>query len=158
MAAPIRDDRGRFSKSYKQPKRSKKSNLSLDHNYSLGQTVCDIGNNLRTDKHFNEKWKEGRRCVEFGVLLENLRFCKACGLGPVALSVNSIVGERKKGLSGYLFVRCENVYCEFVNCVPYGKTHHVKKRGMPCFAANTKLGTGKQELYSKNVFVYFNFI
>ncbi|XP_053374280.1 uncharacterized protein LOC128545997 [Mercenaria mercenaria] len=47
----------------------------------------------------------------------------------------------KKGLSGYLYVQCQNIECGYINCVPHGKTHHMKQKGMPCFAVNTKLGT-----------------
>jgi len=60
----------------------------------------------------------------------------------VPLTVYNVLGEQKKGLSGFLYVRCQNVDCESVNRVAYGKTHRNKQRGMPCFTANTKLGTG----------------
>ena len=84
----------------------------------------------------------GRRLVEWEVLLENLRHCKNCRLGPVPLTINSIKGELQKGLSGFLYVECEN--CGFVNSAAYGKTHRIAttSQGMPCFTVNTKLGTG----------------
>lgn len=95
-------------------------------------------------KHVDrEGWKEGRRLVEFFVLLSSLKTCTFCRLGPVPLTVYSIIGEMKKGLGGYLYVRCMNPDCGQVNIAPYGKTHRQKKKGMPCFVANTKLGTCK---------------
>ncbi|XP_052695763.1 uncharacterized protein LOC128174187 [Crassostrea angulata] len=36
---------------------------------------------------------------------------------------------------------CSNTDCRYINKVAYGKTHHIRKRGMPCFSVNTKLGT-----------------
>jgi hypothetical protein len=68
-----------------------------------------------------ESWKLGRRLVEWEVLFENLRYCKNCRLRPVTLSVNTIRGELQKGMSGYLYVECQN--CCFVNTAAYGKTH-----------------------------------
>lgn len=91
----------------------------------------------------DDNWKEGKRIVEFGVLLSNLRHCEACRHGPVALTYDSVVGELQKGLGGYLYVKCSNNDCNHVSRVPFGSTHRVKKLGMPCFAINTKLGTGK---------------
>ena len=70
-------------------------------------------------------------------------YCQKCRLGPVLLTRYSVVGELRKGLSGYLNVQCQNVDCMQVNRVVYGKTHRVNTRGMPCFSANTKLGVGK---------------
>jgi len=81
--------------------------------------------------------------VEFDVLLTGLKTCKFCGLGPVPLTLYSVVGELQRGLGGFLYVRCSNIDCEQVNIVPYGKTHRQgKTKGIPCFVANTKLGTG----------------
>ncbi|KAL4220167.1 hypothetical protein ACF0H5_020576 [Mactra antiquata] len=49
--------------------------------------------------------------------------------------------ELKRGLSGYLYVKCSYQECGHVNKVPYGKIHRVKGTGAPCFVVNTKLGT-----------------
>jgi len=43
------------------------------------------------------------------------------------------------------FMWCGNADCGEINRVPYGKTHRLKPRGIPCFAANTKLGIGMYE-------------
>ena len=84
--------------------------------------------------------------MEWDVLLENLRFCKECGLGPVPLTHSSVKGELQKGLGGYLYVKCGNVDCGYVNRAAYGKTYcepsTKNSSGMPCFVVNTKLGTG----------------
>ena len=56
----------------------------------------------------------GRRVVEWGVLLEELtRGCHSCGLGPLTLSLFSVVGELVKGLGGYLYVECS--VCRFIS-------------------------------------------
>ncbi|XP_060572015.1 uncharacterized protein LOC132730175 [Ruditapes philippinarum] len=90
-------------------------------------------------KENSQTWKNGRRLVEFDVLLTNLRLCKSCRHGPVPFIENNICGELQQGLSGYLYVRCSD--CGYVNRVAHGKTHRVKRKGMPCFDVNTKLGT-----------------
>ena len=61
------------------------------------------------------------------------------------LTCLNIVGELRKGLGGYLYVKCLNVECGEVNLVPYGKTHRNKenKAEMPSFVINTELGIGK---------------
>ena len=88
-------------------------------------------------------WKVGRRVIEWDVLLQQLQWCPVCKLGPVPLTRESLVGELQKGLGGYIYVRCSNHECQAIVRAPYGKTHHVHGRvGMPCFAVNTKLGTG----------------
>jgi len=51
-------------------------------------------------------------------LLEGLRFCVQCKLGPIPLTFFNIVGELRKGLSGYFYVGCENPECHAVNRVP----------------------------------------
>jgi len=73
-----------------------------------------------------------------------LQSCKACRLGPVPLTYDSVVGELQRGLWGYLYVKCSNIECAEINIVPYGKTHRTPgSKGIPSFAVNTKLGTGK---------------
>ena len=64
---------------------------------------------------------------------------------PVPLTYNNIIGEMRRGLSDYLYVKCQNPDCGEINHVPDGKTHRFRKTkpGMPCFDVNTKLGTGK---------------
>lgn len=144
MASRVRDYRGRFSKNAKKANKKKVrkelKNVVSDHSYSSDGSL-----NVRTEQSFpgQSSWKIGRRLVEFSVLLNNLKFCESCRLGPVPLTMNNIKGELKKGLCGYLYVQCMNLECGHVNRVAYGKVHHTKKRGMPCFDVNTKLGTCK---------------
>ncbi|XP_060565928.1 LOW QUALITY PROTEIN: uncharacterized protein LOC132724962 [Ruditapes philippinarum] len=150
MAAPVRDKYGRFFKLKRGVCEKLRTNRNIieDHNYVVGNpntsgdiNIPGIPEQRKTNKFFNNKWREGRRVVEFGVLLDNLKVCKECGLGPVPLTAYNVIGEQKKGLSGFLYVICQNVDCAAVNRVTYGKTHRNKQKGMPCFAANTKLGT-----------------
>ncbi|WAR11343.1 hypothetical protein MAR_025523, partial [Mya arenaria] len=130
-------------------KRDKK--VLFEHNYT-NTFNCDAGDCIKSlcnaDGHIDlpqnvdrNGWRIGRRLVEDGFLLEQLQCCCECRLGPVPLTFDNVVGELKKKLGGYLYVRCQNHDCLAINRVPYGKTHRVKKRGMPCFTANTKLGT-----------------
>jgi len=141
-----RDERGRFAKKTKSKRRAVQSKVIVDHNYISGHYCsgpeCECQPKLA--KHVSKSgWKVGRRIVEFDVLLSGLKTCKFCGLGPVPLTLYSVVGELQRGLGGFLYVRCSNIDCEQVNIVPYGKTHRQgKTKGIPCFVANTKLGTG----------------
>ena len=60
---------------------------------------------------------------------------------PVPLTYNNIIGEMRRGLSDYLYVKCQNPDCVEIKHVPDGKTHRLRKTkpGMPCFDVNTKL-------------------
>ena len=126
--------------------------IITDHNY-VGNHVCP-GRSTCTTKgcpyncHFNgvdrDGWRHGRRIVEWEALLSNLETCKECHLGPIPLTINSIIGERQRGLGGYLYVMCQNPDCMAINRAATGKTHRQKAgAGMPCFDVNTKLGIGK---------------
>ena len=147
-----RDQRGRFHKSSVKRLKPKDSRLVIDHNYSNtslcnGQAECASVNcdNFHVKLPAGVKqngWREGRRLIELGVLLDNLKYCSSCKLGPVPLTSHNVVGELQKGLCGYLYVVCQNADCQFVNRVAYGKTHRQRNKGMPCFNVNTKLGTG----------------
>ena len=150
-----RNVRGQFRKVKSASRKKTKASESviIDHTYN-GHLVCEGTDccvddclsdlHLKLPKSVNRSgWRVGRRIIELGVLLDNLAYCQKCRLGPVPLTSYSVVGELRKGLSGYLYVRCQNVDCMHVNRVTYGKTHRVSKRGMPCFSANTKLGVGK---------------
>lgn len=138
-----RDKKGRFSKSTPPSRVVKRS--SLFHTYCKANVNSDNINSEQGEKEI-ESWKVGRRIVEWDVLLNNLKFCKQCGLGPVPLTYESIKGELVKGLGGYLYVECSYHDCRYINTAAYGKTHRdqtKKKGGMPSFVVNTKLGTGK---------------
>jgi len=52
------------------------------------------------------------------------------------------VGELQRGLGGFLYLRCLNIDCEQVNIVSMKNQRPGKTKGIPCFVANTKLGTG----------------
>ena len=144
-----RDKRGRFA-SFKTAKSVKKPRKPYcrDHDYASKGSSTPKQTAAKPDQlHLpgnasRDGWKVGRRLIELRVLLDNLEYCGNCRLGPVPLTKHSVVGELRKGLSGYLYVKCDNIDCEHVNRVAYGKTHRVKGKGMPCFAVNTKLGIG----------------
>lgn len=145
-----RDIHGRFRKII-----SKNENVYVENDHNFGtahmcvgvgcpMASCPLYNNIRLGKYASrEGWKKGRRIMELGVLLSELKVCKKCRLGPVPLTFHNIIGELQKGLAGYLYVACQNPECGHINMVPYGQTHRVKKTGAPCFVVNTKLGTGK---------------
>jgi hypothetical protein len=145
MAARLRNCRGQYAKKTNNVKIKKFERIAIEHNYVTDNSV-QSGDSAEvfSDQNLTQHWKIGRRIIELGVLLENLKFCKSCRLEPVPLTLYSVQKEIKKGLGGYLYVQCQNLNCGFINCVPYGKTHRGKsgKSGMPCFAVNSKLGTG----------------
>ncbi|XP_021370034.1 uncharacterized protein LOC110461074 [Mizuhopecten yessoensis] len=135
--AAVRDLSGRFKRLASKIRPVKKWQVLIDHDYSGGHFCkgegscenddCHLFNNIKLGKHPElSGWKDGRRIVEFDVLLSNLSSCKSCRLGPIPLTSLNIVGELRKGLSGYLYVKCQNPDCGAVNKAPYGKTHHIK--------------------------------
>ncbi|KAL4222716.1 hypothetical protein ACF0H5_018757 [Mactra antiquata] len=116
MAEKVRNKRSRFSKR----RYVGSDKVILVHNYASGKMIDE-------SQHPEDgEWRIGRIVMELGVLLDALRFCEECGLGPVPLTVYSVVNELKRGLSGYLYVKCSYEECGHVNKVPYGKTHWVK--------------------------------
>ena len=140
MAELTRDRRGRFASCKKKttPHKSETSyDVRVDHSYVTTDFV-----EVESSRTVDDSWKEGRRVVEFAVLVEGLKFCKLCRLGPIPLSMENVIGELKKGLGGYLYVKCLNIDCGHVNCVAYGKLVKGSKQGASSFAVNTKLGTG----------------
>lgn len=148
-----RDGRGRFTSNLPKRVRFKKTYVTTEHNYQSGHQCpgdsctykkCPLFNNVKNlGKNVSRDWMDGRRVMELGVLLENLSSCSHCRMGPIPLYKENIVGERRRGLGGYLYIMCMNPECGEVNMVPYGKTHRRNKKttGMPCFVVNTKLGT-----------------
>ena len=153
MASVERDKRGSFF-SEKKKRSYSKTNVLIHHNFGVGHTCnvskclsneCPLSNNYNFGKNVSrEGWKTGRRIVELEVLLRSLQSCKAFRLGPVPLTYDSVVVELQRGLWGYLYVKCSNIECAEINIIPYGKTHRTPgSKGIPSFAVNTKLGTGK---------------
>ena len=140
-----RTSKGRFKATTKRKCNTDAPDVIIEHNYShvLSICKCKTGNcPIYSHRNVNTKW-HGRRIMELDVMLKGLRYCQACNRGPIPLTYDNVVGELKKGLGGFLHVMCMNVECCAINKVPYGKTHHIKSRGMPCFEINTKLGIGK---------------
>lgn len=167
MADGVRDRRGRYFKKVKskqQKHRYSNRNIVIEHNYASGRMCDGVDCRNSCDKFAHpdvgafvdrNSWRFGRRIVELQVLLENLQFCQQCKLGPVPLTIYNVIGEKKIGLSGYLYVQCQNIDCGYVNRVTYGKTHRLKTKGMPCFAVNTKVGSGELfvlYIYTCNLF------
>lgn len=132
-----RDNRGRFVKNNASRNKRRKSNIQIEHNYCVGSVCegqgcvdsqCGLHDRLNSKNISAEGWKYGRRVVELDVLLSSLKYCSSCRLGPVPLTFYNIVGEMKKGLGGFIYVKCQNSDCGAVNRVPYGKTHKKKKK------------------------------
>lgn len=132
------------------------------HNYTIGHMWSDYNYEERLNCQIMQvdRWKVGRRVIEFDCPLSGLKFCQSCLLGPVPLTYDSMVRELKKRL-WYLYVMCSNTDYWYINKVAYGKTSIIRKGDMPSFSVNTKLGTGKSftfivhRVYSVlNVFSY----
>ena len=167
-----RDKSGVFRRVYdkRRPKRDKQ--IKIEHNYcntslclgdecSLDGCTSTIHKQKQLGKGVHDVWRNGRRLIELEVLLSNLQYCQNCKLGPVPLTLYNVIGELQKGLSGYLYVVCQNPECGHINRAAYGKVHHMKKGGMPCFDVNTKLGTGKTlkfDMLNILLFVYALFV
>jgi hypothetical protein len=116
--ADVRYESGRFVKKGPKRIRYKKTYVNVEHNYVSGHQCpgdsctnkkCPLYNNdfPSLGKNVNRDWR-GRRVMELPVLLEGLKTCTSCRLGPIPLYTENIVGERRRGLGGYLYVKCLN--------------------------------------------------
>lgn len=152
----VRDKRGRFSKKSLPPEPVQRHEyVEEEHNYVGGCHDCIEGSTGCStwgpglEKFFSSKkinttssWASGRRLIEWSVLLEGLRYCQFCMLGPLCLSMTTVKGEMKCGLGVFIYVQCTS--CMQLNRVAYGSTHKTpSSKGMPSFSVNTKLGAGK---------------
>ena len=127
-----RKKNGQFGRDFVKAKRPKADkNVVIDHTY-IATHLCDSVDPEKpgclsdscvfvqplTDAHGKEYtvpgprggWREGRRVIELGVLLDNLAVCPKCKLGPIPITRNNVVGELQKGLSGYLYLRLEHTH------------------------------------------------
>ena len=97
----------------------------------------------------NVDWRGTRCVVDLGNLAQHL-FCKNCQL---PLSLNSCQGFEAEGVSGYLYVRCDNSACEYLTRVPAAKQHFPKgrKKGVQTLDVNTKVVLGKFFLFSMSL-------
>ena len=171
-----RNSRGQFSRK-NQPtvvtsRQINVETVKIDHNYDGNAHICMADatgcpdccpgiEKLQKSKKINTSasWSSGRRLVEFSVLMENLRCCQTCLLGPLLLSHQTVKGEMKCGLGGYLYVQC--TACLELNRVAYGSTHKTtpNAKGMPSFSVNTKLGAGNSlSFLKKNVLCIINLL
>ena len=94
MASYTRDASGKFAKSQLGRRKEKKYRILIEHNYmtDLCKNEDDaIGINTPVDLELPKSvakngWKEGRRVVEFRVLLSKLRYCQKSRLGLVRMT------------------------------------------------------------------------
>ena len=83
MADHIRDRRGRFASKSKKtvPKENNlHDSVRIDHNYLVGNHV-----EVKSSSNLYESLKVGSRVVEFSVLVDGLKCCSSCRLGPMPL-------------------------------------------------------------------------
>ena len=116
-----RDKQGRFFSAIKKKKTVMKNRQTqIDHTYGyVGKYFCDGANckkDCNTVQHADipktasrDSWKQERMIIELDVLLEGLRLCVQCKLGPIPLTLFNIVSELRKGIRGYFYVRCGNL-------------------------------------------------
>jgi len=137
---------GKFQKlnnSNGRKRRKCNSNIVIEHNYatcnnSSEESAPKLGKSVSKDG-----WREGRRVWCFAGTVEILPILSVGAGAPYFLQCC------RRAAEGARWVRCQNHDCGEVNCVPYGKTYRQKSgKGMPCFAVNTKLGTGVYNIYS----------
>ena len=86
-------------------------------------------------------WREGRRIVELGFLVDQLKDgCVEC---KKKLNLVNTTEETIQGLGSILYVQCEE--CSQVNTIKTGKTHRSPEKksiGRPIWDINTKAATG----------------
>lgn len=108
-----------------------------------------------------ESWLDGRRIVEFGVLIKYLEKCSWC---ENRLSLCNIIGETRHGLGSIFTIKCG--LCGKENAVLTGKRHCASPNtsSEKCFDINTKLAAGKNilngpcDFYDKPILVSVAFI
>lgn len=108
------------------PERKTKRNNIAESN-SVNQTKWD--------------WREGRRIVELGFLVDQLK--EGCTECKEELNLTKIVEETIHGLGSILYIQC--VECLQVNAIKTGKTHRSPQKknvGRPIWDINTKAATG----------------
>lgn len=85
-------------------------------------------------------WREGRRIVEIGHLVDQLS--KGCSDCQEVLLLHNLISETKQGLGSIFHIQC---VCGEMNSVRTGKTHrdpNKKQVGSPIWDINTKAATG----------------
>ncbi|XP_055999332.1 uncharacterized protein LOC125677071 [Ostrea edulis] len=86
-------------------------------------------------------WRVGRRVVELGTLVDNLK--RGCTMCDNMLHLVNTIGGRKFGLGQVLQVQCTQPTCSFVNDIPTGSKHKVKAgKKQYAWDVNTKLAAG----------------
>lgn len=92
-----------------------------------------------SDAGKEETWRDGRRVIELGFLIDRLKECEKC---KQALCLSNIVSEKQFGLASILHIVCQR--CSYINYVATGKRHRTSDTGAArCFDVNTKLAAGK---------------
>ena len=117
-----------------------RSKLEASRSASLDQI-----NEGKKTKSPQSPWLEGRRVIEFEVLLNGLKKCGNTDCGN-RLTLFNIVWETIYGLGSILHITCDA--CRTVNMIPTGKRHSASENSttMRCFDVNTKLAMGKYSL------------
>jgi hypothetical protein len=107
---------GRFKRKLKTSQQHRvkaKNHVEVDHNYTSahycndieGCDICCPGiDELRAATKINTSKHKlaGRRIVEFEALIQGLSSCSKCFCGPLYLSTETVKGELKVGLAGYI--------------------------------------------------------
>ena len=87
-------------------------------------------------------WREGRRIVELGYLVDQLK--QGCVDCKQELNLTNTTEETIQGLGSILYVQCAN--CSQINSIKTGKTHRSPQKknvGCPIWDINTKAATGQ---------------
>ncbi|XP_062620759.1 uncharacterized protein LOC134282046 [Saccostrea cucullata] len=127
-----------------------------DGNTSMSQNnSTENSNNLCSDElegeevdydyetETNSNWRQGRRIVELGFLVDKL--CEGCAVchSSIPLNITNIVHEIRYGLGSLLTIRCQ--LCDGMTVVPTAKRHRSPKEspwGRKTWDVNTKLALG----------------
>ena len=111
---------------------------SPNENKSLNTAETRDENDIQSTKL---SWREGRRIVELGVIVDQLKVgCSDC---KEVLNLVNTVEETTQGLGSILYIQCAS--CGLVNSIKTGKTHRSpakKNVGRPIWDINTKAATG----------------
>ncbi|KAK3108332.1 hypothetical protein FSP39_005757 [Pinctada imbricata] len=117
MSTRPRSKKGRF----RSKKQQSKVDLFIKNNVdrektTRGDDCSEESANDDNSEHIT--WRDGRRVVEFGVLIDELKAgCRFC---DQPISLVDLTSELRYGLGSLLSVKCKN---DHINLIPTGKRH-----------------------------------
>ena len=120
---------------------------TCDHDYTTIWGPMSIGAEVEVNTERSlpnsDSWREGRRIVNLGVVVDGLK--DGCGRCHQLLQLTDCVGESMFGLGGFLRICCS--HCTFLNNIPIDTRHGPFKN---TWDVNTKIASGRYNIFVSN--------